>query len=202
MCNKTAIKLIVGLGNPDREYLKTRHNAGFWFVDAVASQFTATLHLETKFKGNIGVAIFPCANSHYSSQECKLLQPTTFMNLSGQSVIAVANFYKIPPEAILVVHDELDFSAGILRLKKGGGANGHNGVQNICNCLGSNDFYRLRIGIGRPSTPQAINDYVLQKPTSTELSSINTGIEYALTSLPLMIDGKLEAAMQYLNSKR
>lgn len=190
---ESGIKLIVGLGNPGPQYVNTRHNVGAWFVDALVAQFDGVLKFEAKFKGFCGVVSI-------ANQECKLLVPTTFMNLSGQAVLSVAHFYKIPPESILVVHDELDFLPGIIRLKKGGGAGGHNGVQNIINCLNSKDFLRLRIGIGKPANKDAMLDYVLKSPDKTTKQIILHAIENALSIMPDLITGNIEKAMQELHT--
>jgi peptidyl-tRNA hydrolase, PTH1 family len=190
------IKLIVGLGNPGQQYAKTRHNAGAWFIDAILHEYAGTLRQEAKFHGYFGSVII-------AEQECKLLLPTTFMNLSGQAVLAVAHFYKIPPEAILIAHDELDFLPGDVRLKRGGGANGHNGVQNIIDCLNSNDFYRLRIGIGKPLNPDMVTkDYVLQSSPASEQKQIMHALNESLELLPLLVMGKIDAAMQLANTKK
>lgn len=189
----TGIKLIVGLGNPGPQYTNTRHNVGVWLVEALAQQFTACLKLESKFKGYF-------ASITIAAHECKLLIPTTFMNLSGQAVLAVAHFYKIPPEAILVVHDELDFAPGVVRLKKGGGANGHNGVQNIIDCLNSRDFLRLRIGIGKPINKEVMADYVLHSPSKTEVQLIGDTVERSLPIFADLVAGNIEKAMQELHT--
>ena len=187
------IKLFVGLGNPGPDYQNTRHNAGVWFLSAIANKYSATLKSTAKFKG-----LF--ASVTILDSEIKLLFPTTFMNLSGQAVQAVAHFYKISPEEILILHDELDFLPGIVRLKFGGGANGHNGLQDIISKLGSNDFYRARIGIGKPIHKQIMTDYVLNKPTATEKRDIEVAIERALQAVPDLIQGDFAKATQELNS--
>lgn len=187
------IKLIVGLGNPGPQYQNTRHNVGAWVIQALADQFQTPLKLETKFKGYYCSVMF-------ADTECKLLFPTTYMNESGQAVLALTKFYKIPVEEILIAHDELDFLPGQIRLKKGGSANGHNGVQNIIDQLGSNEFYRLRIGIGRPSFKGAMVDYVLNKPTLAERAAIVSAINLALTVMPELIAGNMSQVMQVLHS--
>lgn len=190
----SGIKLIVGLGNPGPQYANTRHNVGAWLVEALADQYSGTLKLETKFKGYFG-------SISIANHECKLLLPTTYMNLSGQAVLAVAHFYKIPPEAILVVHDELDFLPGEIRLKKGGGAGGHNGVQNIIACLNSKDFLRIRMGIGKPVHKDAMLDYVLKSPDKNSKQLITDAIAKALPLIPDLLAGRIEKAMQELHTQ-
>ncbi|MCL5260575.1 MAG: aminoacyl-tRNA hydrolase [Gammaproteobacteria bacterium] len=187
------IKLIVGLGNPGPQYENTRHNVGVWCVHALAAKYNCDFKMESKFKGYFSVL----ATEQLS---CKLLLPTTFMNLSGEAVLAVAHFYKILAPEILVVHDELDFSAGTIRLKKSGGANGHNGVQNIINLLGTPDFYRLRIGIGKPLHKDKMLDYVLNAPSKTEKNLILDAIDQAVAIMPDLIVGNIDKATQILHS--
>jgi len=187
------IKLIVGLGNPGPQYENTRHNVGVWCVQALAAKYACTFKMESKFKGFFSVLAI-------EQQSCKLLLPTTFMNLSGEAVLAVAHFYKIPVTEILVVHDELDFSAGTIRLKKSGGANGHNGVQNIINLLGNPDFYRLRIGIGKPLHKDKMLDYVLTSPSKTEKNLILDAIDRVVAIMPDLIIGNIDKATQILHT--
>lgn len=159
----------MGLGNPGPQYKSTRHNAGFWFIEALAERCGVKLKPETKFHGLIG--------------KCKdrwLLLPTTYMNLSGQAVQAVSKFYKIKSEEILIVHDELDFPPGIIKLKQGGGHAGHNGLRDIIKALGSREFYRLRIGIGHPRDHSPVTDYVLHKPAADEKCEIIRAIDQGL----------------------
>ncbi|HEY8098952.1 MAG TPA: aminoacyl-tRNA hydrolase, partial [Methylobacter sp.] len=155
------IKLIVGLGNPGRQYEKTRHNAGFLFLDRLVFESNCTWVSESKFDGLV-------AEVGMAESKVLLLKPGTFMNRSGQAVGKVARYYKLAPEEILVVHDELDFDVGVVRLKKDGGHAGHNGLRDIISHLGSKEFYRLRIGIGRPSVGKVVADFVLSSPSSTE----------------------------------
>lgn len=183
-----AIQLIVGLGNPGEEYENTRHNVGAKFVETLAQQEKITLRMETKFKGFFGAL-----------DNCKLLIPTTFMNLSGQAVKAVATFYKVPPEEILIIHDELDFAAGIIKLKFGGGNNGHNGLKDIIANLHSADFYRLRLGIGRP-IDKNYSDYVLHLPSKIEKKQIENAILEALKIVPELLQGNFAKAMQELHT--
>lgn len=190
---QTGIQLIVGLGNPGAEYAKTRHNAGEWFIRQIAESANADLRKNAKFHG-----LHDTIKLH--QQECHLLIPTTFMNLSGQSVQAVASYYKIPPENILVAHDEIDLSVGDIRLKFDGGHGGHNGLRDIISHLGSNKFYRLRIGVGRPAHSKDVHDYVLHPPKKPELELINIGIEKAIKILPLLMEGKCQQAMMNLHT--
>lgn len=190
----TRVQLIVGLGNPGREYQDTRHNAGFWFVDELARQQGVSFKLEKKFQGEV-------ARCQLDGEECWLLKPQTFMNLSGQSVQALASFYKIPIEAIFVVHDELDLDAGIVRLKDGGGHGGHNGVRDIISKMGGNNFLRLRIGIGHPGDKSSVTGHVLNKVTMDDRIEIERAIDSALRELPLILNGEVQRAMNTLHSK-
>jgi PTH1 family peptidyl-tRNA hydrolase len=187
------IKLIVGLGNPGPEYSATRHNAGAWLVEELAKKEGAAFQVESKFFGQLTrVAIGP--------HSCWLLLPTTYMNLSGKAVAAVSHFYRITPQEILVVHDELDLPVGTMRLKKGGGAGGHNGLTSIFNSIQSQDFARLRVGIGRPARAEATVNYVLQRPTLDERITIDRGIEQALKFMPDVAKGDIQKAMKDLHT--
>ena len=190
----TRVQLIVGLGNPGSEYQDTRHNAGFWFVDELARQQGASFKSEKKFHGDT-------ARCRIDGEECWLLKPQTFMNLSGQSVQALANFYKIPLEAILVVHDELDLDAGVVRLKDAGGHGGHNGLRDIIQKMGGNKFLRLRIGIGHPGDKSRVTGHVLNKVTQDDRIEIERAIDSAIRELPLIIHGEVQRAMNTLHSK-
>jgi PTH1 family peptidyl-tRNA hydrolase len=190
----SSIQLIVGLGNPGREYEDTRHNAGAWFVAQLARQQRCTLQSENKFHGLTGR--IAC-----SGQDIKLLIPTTFMNLSGQSVLACATFFKIPLDAILVAHDELDIPVGQAKLKLGGGPGGHNGLRDIINKFGNqNNFHRLRIGIGHPGSADKVTGYVLNKPSPDERIAIERTIDAALDVLPLAASGQWARAMNQLHA--
>ncbi len=189
----SSIQLIVGLGNPGNEYTGTRHNAGFWWVDQVCAETGSKLNLEAKFFGHAGKL--------KNSSEVWLLKPMTFMNASGRSVGALAKFYKIPPEAILVVHDELDLPPGTVKLKKGGGHGGHNGLKDIAAQLGTPDFWRLRLGIGHPGDKNVVANYVLKDPTRDEMRAIEENIDQSTTLLPLLLKGEFEAAMLKLHTK-
>lgn len=189
------VQLIVGLGNPGPKYAQTRHNAGFFFVDELARSKGASLRPEAKFHGEV-------CRLRLDGHEVWLLKPTTFMNRSGQSVAALARFYKIPPESILVAHDELDIPAGQLRLKRGGGHGGHNGLRDIINQLGSREFLRLRIGIDHPGHASEVTNYVLGKASAADSISIEAAISDALHALPQIVDGDLQAAMNRLHSRK
>lgn len=190
------ISLIVGLGNPGRDYQNTRHNAGVWFLQALAQQFKIQFTEQPKF---FGLA----ARTEIADQSIHLLIPTTFMNLSGKSVAALAQFFKIPPEAILVVHDELDLLPGIARLKQGGGAGGHNGLKDIIQALGNqNNFQRLRLGIGHPGQASQVSNYVLGAPPASEKQLIEEAIEKALPEIPAIISGDTQAVMNRLNQAK
>ncbi|VVE36793.1 aminoacyl-tRNA hydrolase [Pandoraea anhela] len=193
------IKLIVGLGNPGAEYTATRHNAGFWFVDALAQQSGASLTNQKNFHGFAGRA-------RVAGQEVWLLEPQTFMNRSGQSVVALARFYKIMPDEILVVHDELDLLPGTVRLKRGGGTGGHNGLKDIAAHLTTPEFWRLRLGIGHPRTlqpagsQQQVADFVLKPPRKEEQGEIDDAMSRSLDIVDLVVKGEMEKAMMRLHA--
>lgn len=192
------IRLVVGLGNPGPEHQLDRHNAGFWFVEALAHQHGATLAREGRFHGDVGRA-------RIGSAQVFLLEPATWMNRSGQAVVALAHFYRIMPDEILVVHDELDLPPGQAKLKKGGGHAGHNGLRDIQARLGSADFWRLRIGIGHPrelaASEQEVVDYVLHAPRAEEQRAIDGSLERADEAWPLIAAGDMQAAMLRLHTK-
>ncbi len=189
-----AIKLIVGLGNPGKEYAATRHNAGFWWVDECVRLHNANYKADSKFHGLI-------AKANLHGHEVLLLKPQTFMNVSGRSVGAVAQFYKIEPAQMLVVHDELDLPPGSAKLKLGGGHGGHNGLKDIIAHLGSKDFWRLRLGIGHPGDRAEVVNFVLNAPRKEEQVLIEEAMQHAQEVAPLIIEGKLEAAMLKLHSQ-
>ncbi|MDX1795591.1 MAG: aminoacyl-tRNA hydrolase [Hydrogenovibrio sp.] len=189
----SSVKLIVGLGNPGQQYEQTRHNAGFWFVEEVARQYNVQFRPETKFLGEV-------TRVQSNGQDFWLLKPTTFMNRSGQSIQALANFYKIEPEAILVVHDELDLEPGVARFKKGGGHGGHNGLRDTISALGSKEFWRLRLGIGHPGDRKQVVDYVLKAPSKTDFKLIDDAMYEATRVLPDILAGNAEKAMNQLHT--
>ena len=187
------IKLLVGLGNPGEKYVATRHNAGFWWVDQLASQTNSTLNLDTKFFGITG-KLTPLS-------DVWLLKPTTFMNASGKAVAALANYYKILPAQILVIHDELDLPPDTVKLKKGGGHGGHNGLKDISAALGTPDFWRLRLGIGHPGDRNEVVNFVLKAPLKDEQSAIDQCIDKSLHIVPQLLNGDFENAMLKLHTK-
>ena len=189
-----AIKLIVGLGNPGTEYRGTRHNAGADFVEELARQNGCTLQAESKFFGLTG-------RISLAGHDLRLLVPTTFMNRSGKAVAAMASFFKITPEEILVAHDELDIPAGTARFKRGGGHGGHNGLRDIVPALANNkDFFRLRVGIGHPGHASKVTGYVLGSPSQVDRGRIEASIDEAIAALPLLLDGDDTKAMTRLHS--
>lgn len=188
-----AVQLIVGLGNPGSKYDQTRHNAGFWFVDELDRRFFCGLKNESRFNGEAG-------RCDIEGRDCRLLKPTTFMNRSGQSVAALANFFRIPVEAILVVHDELDLPPGTARLKRGGGHGGHNGLRDIIAHLGK-DFLRLRVGVGHPGHKDQVVNYVLNAPSRDDRIEIERSLDNALEVVPLVVTGELDRAMNALHAK-
>ena len=187
-----SIKLIVGLGNPGNEYVDTRHNAGFWFLDELVRLFHGNFKNEKKFFGDV-------AKIHINNQELWLLKPNTFMNLSGKALQAIAQFYKINLENILVIHDELDLDPGTARLKKGGGHGGHNGLRDISARSGK-DFWRLRLGIGHPGDKNKVSGYVLNKPSSDDKISIERAIDNATRVIDDVVAGEMQKAMHKLHS--
>ncbi len=189
----TAIRLIVGLGNPGREYETTRHNVGFIWLDELAREYQFNFNMETKFHGL-------SARGKVAEDELWLLKPQTFMNLSGRAVGALAQFYKMTPAEILVVHDELDLAPGVARLKLGGGHGGHNGLKDIIAQLGTKDFWRLRLGIGHPGERNEVSNYVLGTARREDRDLIEEATQRSLAVAPLIIAGKLEAAMLKLHS--
>ncbi len=184
------IRLVVGLGNPGKEYERTRHNAGFWLVERFAQASGFNLRKDPKFKALVGK----------NAGGAWFLLPQSFMNLSGQPVQMLAGFFKIKPEEVLVVHDELDFAPGVARIKQGGGIAGHNGLRDISQRLGSHDYWRLRLGVGKPPAGADGADYVLQKPAAEDKAAIDQAIERSLQVLPEMLGGDMQAAIQKLHS--
>lgn len=186
------ISLIVGLGNPGKEYAQTRHNAGFWFVEQLADRYGISLKADPKFHGYSG-------RGQIEGHDVRLLLPTTFMNRSGQSVVPFAKFYQVAPEAILIAHDELDMNPGIIRLKTGGGHGGHNGLRDIVPHIGAN-FHRLRIGIGHPGTKERVSGHVLGKAPSSEQGLMDAAIDHALSQVKMLVDGQVSQAMNQINA--
>jgi len=185
------IRLIVGLGNPGQEYERTRHNAGFWLVERYAQANGIVLRKDAKFKALVG---------RLDAHGAWLLLPQSFMNLSGQPVQMLAGFFKIKPEEILVVHDELDFPPGVARLKQGGGIAGHNGLKDISQRLATHEYWRLRLGVGKPPPGREGADYVLERPPAEEKSAIDAVIDKAIELLPQMIAGDMQSAMNKLHT--
>jgi PTH1 family peptidyl-tRNA hydrolase len=190
----TTIKLLVGLANPGPEYAQTRHNAGQWYLNQLVSQENIQLKAEAKFYGLTG-------RIQFAGNDIRLLVPTTFMNLSGKSVAAMANFYRIKPEEILVAHDELDLPPGVAKFKLGGGHGGHNGLRDIISKLGNNkNFYRLRIGIGHPGDKNRVSGFVLGKASRAEQDLIDQSIDEAARCTPILGQDGLAKAMNRLHS--
>ncbi len=189
----SAIQCVVGLGNPGAKYAETRHNAGFWFADALAREYGATLRPENKFSGEVARFRSPVG-------ECWLLKPTTYMNHSGRSVAALCNFYRINPGRLLVVYDELDLAPGVMRLKAGGGHGGHNGMRDITSALRSRDFHRLRIGIGHPGHRDGVVGYVLARPGKADQAAIEQGIAEAVRHWEAIQAGEMQKAMNALHA--
>ncbi len=187
------IRLIVGLGNPGRQYEKTRHNAGFLFLDYLQSEVGASWAAESRFNADL-------SHVHWGARKVLLLKPQTFMNKSGLSVRSVVQYYKIKPEEILVVHDELDFEAGQVKLKKGGGHAGHNGLRDIIVHLGSRDFCRVRLGIGRPAGQKKVVDYVLSDFSKQEKELLVGVFSNLSRHMDGIVEGELSAVMNVLNS--
>jgi peptidyl-tRNA hydrolase, PTH1 family len=192
------IRLVVGLGNPGPEYEGTRHNAGFWFVDAVARELKATLQAERGYFGLVARVNRPLPDVE---GPIWLLEPMTYMNLSGKAVAALARFFKIAPGEILVAHDELDLMPGQVKMKLGGSHAGHNGLKDIHAQLGSADYWRLRLGIGHPGVKAEVVDYVLRKPPKEHREAIDQTITQSLAALPLLLAGDMERAMMKIHAK-
>lgn len=186
------IKLFVGLGNPGGQYLETRHNVGFWWIDFIGQNHKLSLKNSKKYFGEF--------SKHNEDGEVFFLKPSTFMNDSGKSVQALAKFYKIEPEEILVIHDELDIQPGTAKLKLGGGHGGHNGLKSIQTSLGSNNFWRLRIGVGHPGDKSKVIGYVLNKPSKIEMQLIQESIINSYKVFSYIMLGQFEKAMLNLHS--
>ena len=188
------IKLIVGLGNPGEQYTQTRHNAGFWLIDEVARSLGVQLQPDKSYHGLV-------ARTNYKGQNLWLLQPQTFMNASGKSVAALARFFKIEPQEILVAHDELDIPPEQAKLKLGGSHAGHNGLRDIHAQLGSDQYWRLKIGIGHPGHRDAVVGWVLQKPPLDARIAIDQTIARCIQALPDLLDGKMDKATAHIHTK-
>ncbi|AAK02248.1 aminoacyl-tRNA hydrolase [Pasteurella multocida] len=188
------IKLIVGLGNPGDKYADTRHNAGEWLINRLARQFHFSLTPESKFSGKT-------ARTVINGNEIRFLVPTTFMNLSGKAISSLANFYRIKPEEILVIHDELDLPPGVAKIKQGGGHGGHNGLRDTIAQLGNNkNFYRLRVGIGHPGDKNLVSAYVLNKPSLTDWQLIDKALDEATSCVDILIKDGITKATNRLNA--
>jgi len=185
------IRLVVGLGNPGKEYERTRHNAGFWLVERFAAQSGVVLRKDGKFQALVG---------RQGGNGAWFVLPQSFMNASGRPVQMIAGFFKIPAAEILVVHDEVDFPPGTARLKQGGGIAGHNGLRDISQRLATHDYWRLRIGVGHPGDKNAVPDYVLGKPSQEDRAAIDEAIARSIEALPLCLSGDVQGAMQKLHS--
>ena len=188
-----AIKLIVCLGNPDKDYQAHRHNVGFWFCDILAHSYISDFKNESRFFGEV-------AQVNIVGKSVRLLKPSTYMNASGRSVQSIAKFYQINTDEILIVHDELDINPGVAKIKFSGGSGGHNGLRDTIQTMGSKDFYRLRIGIGHPGDKSKVADFVLHAPSKTELKLIQNALSSALGVIEQLVEGDIEPAMKELHS--
>ncbi len=187
------IRLVVGLGNPGADYVDTRHNAGAWLLDEIAAERGVALRPEKRDNAELG-------KFRYGGRDILLQKPLTFMNRSGQAVGSLARYFKIAPEQMLILHDELDLPPGTNRLKQGGGHGGHNGLRDLINHLGSREFFRLRIGIGHPGDAKQVIDYVLKKPSVADRAAIDAANRDTLVVMPLIFDGRIDKAMQALHT--
>lgn len=187
------IKLVVGLANPGSQYANTRHNAGAWFVEQLLSHYPQSLKTESKFKADLALV-------NHAGEQIRIAIPTTYMNDSGVAVQAIANFYKITIEEVLIVHDDIDLQPGDIRLKKGGGHGGHNGLRSINSHLGSADYSRLRIGVGHPGEKSLVVDYVLHQPRREEREAIDDAITKAINVFPILLGDGMQKAMTALHS--
>ena len=195
------IRLVVGLGNPGKEHERTRHNAGFWLVERFASASGVVLRKDPKFQAIVGRMEGASTGGNAAGGSAWLLLPQSYMNASGRPVQMLAGFFKIKPEEILVVHDELDFPTGTARIKQGGGIAGHNGLKDISQRLATHEYWRLRLGVGKPPAGMEGADYVLQKPPPGERAAIDTAIARSLEVLPLCLAGDMQTAMHKLHTE-
>ncbi len=189
-----AIKLIVGLGNPGKDYQAHRHNVGFWFCDALAHAYSGVFKKEAKFFGEV-------TQVNIANTNVRLLKPNTYMNASGRSIQSIAKFYQVNADEILIVHDELDINPGVARIKFSGGHGGHNGLRDTISALGSKDFYRLRIGIGHPGDKSKVADFVLHAPNKSELEPIQNALLDSLHVIEPVVKGDVEFAMKELHTQ-
>ena len=194
MIESTGLKLITGLGNPGTDYSTTRHNAGFWFVDRLAEKYQVQFAARKKLSGAL-------AHIRTTGIDCLLFKPATYMNSSGRALRAVADYYRIEPVRILVVHDEMDLDTGEIRLKKGGGHGGHKGLRDIGETLGNTDFLRLRIGVSHPGDKTRVLAHVLGKPDSSDTELINNALQRGMEIMPLLFAGELDKAMTRLHTR-
>jgi len=188
------IRLIAGLGNPGRKHERDRHNVGFWFVSRLAAQLGVEMRSQPKFHGLVG-------KSGTAGSEVWFVMPQTYMNASGMAVGSLARFYKIQPDECLVVHDELDFPPGVAKLKRGGGVAGHNGLRDVAAQLGTQDYWRLRVGIGHPGDKNAVADYVLSSPPAAERELIESALARCLEHSPLLLAGDMREAMLKIHTR-
>ncbi|SMM99511.1 Peptidyl-tRNA hydrolase [uncultured Candidatus Thioglobus sp.] len=189
-----AIKLIVGLGNPGKDYQAHRHNVGFWFCDALVNLYVGAFKKESKFFAEV-------AKVNLAGSDVWLLKPSTYMNESGRSIQSIAKFYQIDANEILVIHDELDLDPGTARIKFSGGHGGHNGLRDTIKAIDSNDFYRLRIGIGHPGDRSQVSDFVLSAPKKSEIEALQNALTDSLQVIELLVKGEVESAMQTLHTQ-
>ncbi|MBC7803176.1 MAG: aminoacyl-tRNA hydrolase [Candidatus Parcubacteria bacterium] len=190
-----SIRLVVGLGNPGKDYERTRHNAGFWAVERFAAQSGVALRKDGKYQALVGRM-----EQKGGASGAWLVMPQGFMNASGHAVQMLAGFFKIPPAEILVIHDELDFAPGVAKMKQGGGIAGHNGLRDISQRLGSHDYWRLRLGIGHPGDRSAVSEYVLGRPGAEDKEALDAAVGRSIEILPLCLAGDMQGAMQKLHS--
>jgi len=188
------LKVIVGLGNPGSKYTETRHNAGFWFVEALAKTYHGAFRIDKKFHGEV-------AKINVAGKDIWLLKPDTFMNRSGLAVQSLLSFYRYTPEQLLVAHDEIDLPPGTIKLKTSGGHGGHNGLRDIISQCASKDFHRLRIGVGHPGSKDQVVDYVLHNASKDDRIDIDNDIASAVDVMPELAAGEMEKAMHRLHSK-
>lgn len=191
MSGAETVQLVVGLGNPGAGHAEDRHNVGFWLIDALASALKVEMRIESRYKGELGRA----------ASGLRLLKPSTYMNLSGESVAPCAAYFRVPPASVLVVHDELDLPVGAVRLKRGGGHGGHNGLRSIEQMLGTNDYLRIRLGIGHPGVGRDVAGYVLSRPPAAERDAITAAINAVLDNFETITNGGFNRAMNTLNQR-